>query len=723
MSGNLWANPDTFIRDPSEATAVLRLLEIPRIDHYLRALAERGGIELPDLDRLSANTLVAMSSDAHLITRRVVAPFFSKKGLACWDEPISQAVDRAIDRLATSPAPDLVADFTTPLFLDVMPRILGLSGAVGPEQYDAVKTVQRISEPYLSLATLKQLDAAVRALIDVCPTASTAAPRPGPETLLDFLTRVHAQLPPGLDSRYLVIGFLAGSHSATQSLAFALYGLLTGPREQWADAAPPGWALRELDRIVNLYPTTRTLVRVASEDTEVAGCPYHRGQARVIDIAEINTRLRAAAGEGPPHLSFGSGAHKCPGSDLSALLLSKAIPALAKRFPVLLLHKDGCRFTQTPMMQAPVALPCDLGGGNHRASSRMCDIREMQTARDIVCDNANFSPPRMAEHLTVLARQSGRDLTTAISIARNAMFFMDGERHLALRSAIADRLGGNRLGVWEPVIDSAIAQALDELAQQSAPDLAKGFADRLRAEAVSHILGIEPRDPAHFEELVPGLQDVLAPWLPMRELDRIQGTFREALEQMQTTSPRLPGPTSLLQALLANPPKDFSEDDLKAATLVLYGATFTFSHTFANILHWILTRPPEERAAAADPTWIDSRLEQLIALNTGPKYIYRMARKTVNVGGLTMHPGDTTRINLLTVNRGIGAGHLSFGHGLHRCVGAALSRLLIRRATPALFARFPGITLLQQGQIYFPMSQTVALRALPCRLGSTQVNA
>jgi cytochrome P450 len=53
---------------------------------------------------------------------------------------------------------------------------------------------------------------------------------------------------------------------------------------------------------------------------------------------------------------------------------------------------------------------------------------------------------------------------------------------------------------------------------------------------------------------------------------------------------------------------------------------------------------------------------------------------------------------------------------LHRCVGAALSRRVLKSALPRLFQRFPDISLLPQQQRYYSMSQTVAMSALPCRL-------
>ena len=114
-------------------------------------------------------------------------------------------------------------------------------------------------------------------------------------------------------------------------------------------------------------------------------------------------------------------------------------------------------------------------------------------------------------------------------------------------------------------------------------------------------------------------------------------------------------------------------------------------------------------------------MERLIALCASPKYIYRMARRPSQRGDLTVSIGDTARFQLLSINRGATSGHLAFGHGLHHCVGAGLTRLLLRRAVPALLRRFPTITLVPQAQAYHTMSQTVAMASLPCRLAVTPI--
>ncbi|WP_346891473.1 hypothetical protein [uncultured Roseibium sp.] len=171
-----------------------------------------------------------------------------------------------------------------------------------------------------------------------------------------------------------------------------------------------------------------------------------------------------------------------------------------------------------------------------------------------------------------------------------------------------------------------------------------------------------------------------------------------------------------LDVLEARTGEDFSMRDKKALVLVLYGASFNLAHTLGNIAHWILTLPKEERLDVADQAWVDGNLEELLSICASPKYIYRMARKPVTVDGVKLAQNDTLRLQLLSINRGTAVGNLAFGHGLHRCVGAALSRRVFKSALPRLFQRFPDITLVPRGHRYFDMSQTIAMSSLPCRL-------
>ena len=720
MTRHVWSDPDSFVKTPAMAVAVLRDLELPRIDRYLDEIAERGGVDLDALRRLSANTLVAMSGEAHLRVRRVIAPFFSQSGLAPWRPMMEEACRSVCEELKNASDPDLVRDVTIPLFLKVMPRILGLDLPPTPEHFQAAETAQRLTEPYLSLPTLRALNQAARLLVSTCPQTGVGEGS-APESLLACLRRRRGDLPDGLEPEYFVVGLLAGSNSATQSLAFALHGLLSGPAQLWADAGGPAWGARETQKLLGLYQSTRTLVRVANEATDVAGCPYHKGQSAVVDIVAANACLRADRGTRQSHMSFGSGAHRCPGVFLSEMLIETAIPVLARTFPDITLKTDECRFVVTPMMQAPTALPCTLDKTSRRVSARLCDIRDMGSAHRILKDNDAFAPPPLESHLTLLSQASGEDLDQATRIARNALFFMDGARHEALKQVLMRFLGAAHLQPWRGVVDAALDKALQELSAMARPDLVSGYSDPLRRSVMTRILGISCRDQARFDAIAPQLQDVLEPWLSMRKLRRVQAVFTEALSLMQLPAAS-DGPPSLLEHLVADAPAGFDEADLKAVVLVLYGASFNLSHTLSNALLSILSRPPEDRSAASGQAWVEANIDELIARCSGPKFIYRVARTDLSLGDLAMKAGDTARLNVHVLNRQspAGKGHVSFGKGLHRCVGATLSVMVLKAAIPAIFRRFPNLALDVQAHRYHPMSETVALSTLPCIFSRTE---
>ena len=74
------------------------------------------------------------------------------------------------------------------------------------------------------------------------------------------------------------------------------------------------------------------------------------------------------------------------------------------------------------------------------------------------------------------------------------------------------------------------------------------------------------------------------------------------------------------------------------------------------------------------------------------------------------------RLVLEQVNRNAAAAHLAFGHGLHRCIGAALSRTILRQAIPALFERYPDMVFAGGPRAHSRNSQTVILTSLPVDL-------
>jgi len=105
---------------------------------------------------------------------------------------------------------------------------------------------------------------------------------------------------------------------------------------------------------------------------------------------------------------------------------------------------------------------------------------------------------------------------------------------------------------------------------------------------------------------------------------------------------------------------------------------------------------------------ISQYVEELLRYLTVVQVAFpRFATRDIEIAGVTIAAGDAVACSLSAANRDTargshmndfdptrpGVGHLAFGHGIHRCIGAELARMELRAAFPALLGRFPGLRL------------------------------
>ncbi|HEV2082532.1 MAG TPA: cytochrome P450 [Brevundimonas sp.] len=709
------------VDDAETAAAVFRdrAWGVAAILPHIQALGREGGADLSGLEGAARCSLVYQSGRDHLLTRRAMASFLSAGGVDRWRPVVDAHVAAMMDGLEAAAQPDLVRDFSRPLFAACVRDVFGLR--IEDDEaafFTDVEHARRFTEPLLRLRELVAVQAAYERLRQRVPDPDGPSSEDLPPPLAAALFA--ADLPPGVDPATLLVSLCVAAHTAAETLAFALWGLLKDGAPRWADVGAEGWAGAELERVLRDWPSTLRLYRLAQEATSLQGEPIAPGDLAMIDVPAVNASLCPHADvRTGQSFSFGDGVHKCPGAAFARLLISRALPALARRFPDLRVVEAEARIERTQMVQAPVALPCRLRPAARRATMRQWDVVDPVVARAIATDDVRFGPPDMARHLTALQEASGHDLSTVIRIARNAPFFLSGPRHARIRLSAFEVLGSNRVAAWGGFVDDAVASALDRLERVEAPDLVRDYCEPLFRTVCGAVLGIHPRDPASFDALASRLQVVLEPLRSLRAIVSAQEVFDGLLSLFDPSDipVHVDRPASLLEHLAHGDPEDLDAEDRKAVVLIMYGASFNVAHTLANAVERLAGEPRERRSELIEPAAIAARLDaHIVPQAASPRFIYRIAHCDGEVEGLRFAAGDTMRLRLSAINRDLGAGHLAFGHGLHRCTGAALSRMMIRKALPALFARHPDLTLLDPAPRYADNSQTVILTALPCRL-------
>jgi cytochrome P450 len=178
---------------------------------------------------------------------------------------------------------------------------------------------------------------------------------------------------------------------------------------------------------------------------------------------------------------------------------------------------------------------------------------------------------------------------------------------------------------------------------------------------------------------------------------------------------------------------DFDDRELAGlADGVLTGGLETTASMLAlGVL--VILQHPESAKLLADGDSVNRYVEELLRYLTVVQVAFpRFATRDVQIGAVRIAAGDGVACSLSGANRDAALGthmdqfeptrpslsHLSFGHGIHRCIGAELARMELRAAYPALLRRFPDIRLAaESSQLSFRDASIVyGVDSLPVQL-------
>jgi cytochrome P450 len=165
----------------------------------------------------------------------------------------------------------------------------------------------------------------------------------------------------------------------------------------------------------------------------------------------------------------------------------------------------------------------------------------------------------------------------------------------------------------------------------------------------------------------------------------------------------------------------------------LIGGFETTRHWIGNAVHLLLAHPDALAQVRTDPDLVPSAVEEALRYHAPFQFFARIAKRDVTLGGQSIRAGQQVLTINASGNRDEAAfpdadrfdvtrspnRHLSFGHGIHYCLGAGLARLEAKIAIGSLLQRFPDIRL-DEAKAAEPLSSVVlfGLRCLPVRFAA-----
>ncbi|RHW26490.1 cytochrome P450 [Nocardioides immobilis] len=283
---------------------------------------------------------------------------------------------------------------------------------------------------------------------------------------------------------------------------------------------------------------------------------------------------------------------------------------------------------------------------------------------------------------------------------------IDPPLHTQLRKYLTPEFTMRRLARLQPGIEAIVRSRLDAM-EAAGPevDLVEEFAFAVPFDVICDLLGLPVEDRARFLDLGVARFDLSeggagAFGAQAHTRDFLINAVREQRQD--------PG-DGLIGALL----REYG-DELDDVTLggiadgVFLGGYETSASMLALGTYLIATTPDAGRMLRSDPDSVNKVVEELLRhLAVVQLAFLRFAKQDVVVGGVTIRQGDAVGVSLLAANRDprLGADldtfdptrepvrHLSFGWGMHRCVGAELARMELRTALRMLAERYPDLSM------------------------------
>jgi cytochrome P450 len=297
---------------------------------------------------------------------------------------------------------------------------------------------------------------------------------------------------------------------------------------------------------------------------------------------------------------------------------------------------------------------------------------------------------------------------------RLSMLVRDPPDHTRLRGLVAKAFTARRLEEMRPKIAALVEALLDTVAPQGRMDVIGDFARPLPVLVICELLGIPEEDRPRFLGGYRVSGRALDP-TPMtrQELDeananavRNRGYFEDLFERRRDA-----GGDDLISALLhVRDEHDgrLTHDELAANIGLLFGAGHeTTTHLIGNGLLALHRQPDQWQKLVENPALAGNAVEELLRFDSSVQLTSRKAFEDVTLDGTILRRGESVMCLLGAANRDpevyadpeklditrTGVRPLSFGGGIHHCLGAQLARIEGEIAFRRLAQRLPKLAL------------------------------
>ena len=317
--------------------------------------------EVPD--RVLAYGLPPISADVpvHTWTRRLLLPWFSHRRVDQYEIVTRDLCRRLIQGFIEEGTADAAADYAQQIPVRIIAQILGVPTELSDTFTGWVRDVLEFADDK------ERVQAGAEGLFNYLTEEVERRKLEPRDDLISELVHGTHEGEPIMDD--IVLGMaalvmIAGIDTTWSAIGSSLWHLATHPEDAARLVAEPELMDSAIEELLRAYAPV-TMARIVTKDTDFKGCPMQEGDKVLMNFPAANRDpehfdrpdeviLDRAVNR---HVAFGSGIHRCAGSNLARMELKVAIEEWLAQIPTFRLQEDAKLTWAGGQVRGPRVLP------------------------------------------------------------------------------------------------------------------------------------------------------------------------------------------------------------------------------------------------------------------------------------------------------------------------------------------------------------------------------
>ena len=319
------------------------------------------------------------------------------------------------------------------------------------------------------------------------------------------------------------------------------------------------------------------------------------------------------------------------------------------------------------------------------------------------------------EDVDMVLRDHRRFLKDDSIIEYRSMLNSNPPDHTRLRTIVSKAFTPRAVAELHPRIERIVNELLDEAEGEGRFDLIEKFAFPIPITVIAEMLGVPPEDMDIFEAWSNDISLVIEPYQTEQQEARVNRASEELFEYFEGIMElRRRDPQDDMITALMNAEEEgdkLTHDELLGTLmLLLVAGNETTKNLIGNGTLALLRHPDQLQRLRDNPDLLDSAVNEMLRYDSPVQLDGRIAQEDIDIGGARIPAGERIISSIGAANRDPAAfanpnaldigrrekSHISFGRGIHHCLGAPLAMMEGRIAFAALLDRFSSMELVSE---------------------------